>query len=123
MLIAILQELNNTSPEIEASCIVSINGITIAAVLPNASNEDRAGAMCAGMLHFAEKTSREFARGSFENALIKGNNGYVLLFNAGQEALLAISAKPGIELDRVILDVDRAIEKIRFGSFAGLRAQ
>lgn len=123
MLLTILQELNDGSPEIEASWIVSVNGITLASALPNSAEEDRAGAICAGMRHFAEKSVKEFARGCFENALIKGENGYVLLANAGEEAFLAVLTKPGAKLDKVFDYAGRAVEKIRFEPFAGLYTQ
>ena len=50
MLNSILSELNGTSADIEASGIISTDGLMMAAQLPAGLDEDRVGAMSAAML-------------------------------------------------------------------------
>ncbi len=112
MLTSILNELNGTSADIEASGVISTDGLMMAAVLPATMDEDRVGAMSAAMLSLGDRTSQELARGELEQVLIKGNQGYVLMTHAGQEAVLTVLAKPQAKLGLIFLDVKRAAENI-----------
>jgi len=107
-----LSELNSTSPDIEASAIISTDGLMMAAMLPADLDEDRVGAMGAAMLSLGDRTSQELARGSLEQVLIKGSNGYVLMTHAGKDAVLSVLAKPSARLGLIFLDVKRAAETI-----------
>ncbi len=51
-----LRELQASSPDIEASAIVSVDGLTIASALPQGVEEDRVSAMSAAMLSLGEKS-------------------------------------------------------------------
>ncbi len=112
MLTSILTELNGTSADIEASGVISTDGLMMAAVLPAMMDEDRVGAMSAAMLSLGDRTSQELARGELEQVLIKGNQGYVLMTHAGKEAVLTVLAKPQAKLGLIFLDVKRAAENI-----------
>jgi predicted regulator of Ras-like GTPase activity (Roadblock/LC7/MglB family) len=112
MLTSILTELNGTSADIEASGIISTDGLMMASVLPAGLDEDRMGAMSAAMLSLGDRTAQELARGHLEQVLIKGAKGYVLMIYAGQEAVLTVMAKPNAKLGLIFLDVKRAAESI-----------
>ncbi|MGZ8217073.1 roadblock/LC7 domain-containing protein [Methylomagnum sp.] len=112
MLKSILSELNGTSPDIEASGVISTDGLMMAAVLPQGMDEDRVGAMSAAMLSLGDRTAQELERGGLEQVLIKGNRGYVLMTYAGKEAVLTVLAKPNAKLGLIFLDVKRAAESI-----------
>lgn len=112
MLTSILTDLNGTSADIEASGIISTDGLIMAAVLPQNMDEDRVGAMSAAMLSLGDRTAQELARGSLEQVLIKGGKGYVLMTHAGKEAVLTVLAKPNAKLGLIFLDVKRAAENI-----------
>lgn len=110
MLTSILNELNGTSADIEASAVISTDGLMMAALLPAGMDEDRVGAMSAAMLSLGDRTANELARGSLEQVLIKGDSGYVLMTGAGQDAVLTVLAKPNAKLGLIFLDVKRAAE-------------
>ncbi len=112
LLTSILTELNGTSADIEASGVISTDGLMIASVLPANLDEDRVGAMSAAMLSLGDRTAQELSRGSLEQVLIKGDNGYVLMTYAGTDAVLTIMAKPNTKLGLVFLDVKRAAQQI-----------
>ncbi len=112
ILTSILTELNGTSADIEASGVISTDGLMMAAVLPQGMDEDRVGAMSAAMLSLGDRTAQELSRGELEQVLIKGNNGYVLMTHAGREAVLTVLAKPQAKLGLIFLDVKRAAENI-----------
>ena len=112
LLTSVLTELNGTSADIEASGIISTDGLMMASVLPAGMDEDRVGAMSAAMLSLGDRTAQELSRGSLEQVLIKGRRGYVLMTYAGQEAVLTVLAKPNAKLGLIFLDVKRAAESI-----------
>jgi predicted regulator of Ras-like GTPase activity (Roadblock/LC7/MglB family) len=99
MLKSILSELNGSSADIEASAVISVDGLMMAALMPQGFDEDRMGAMSAAMLSLGDRTAAELARGGLEQVLIKGANGYVLMTGAGKLGL-------------ILLDVKRAVESI-----------
>lgn len=112
MLASILSELNGTSADIEASAVISTDGLMIASVLPQSMDEDRVGAMSAAMLSLGDRTAKELARGELEQVLIKGGNGFVLMTHAGGDAVVTVLAKPKAKLGLIFLDVKRAAENI-----------
>ncbi|MES9905027.1 MAG: roadblock/LC7 domain-containing protein [Sedimenticola sp.] len=112
MLSSILSDLNGSSADIEASAVISIDGLMMAALLPAGMDEDRVGAMSAAMLSLGDRTAQELARGNLEQVLIKGGGGYVLMTHAGKEAVVSVLAKPSAKLGLIFLDVKRAAEAI-----------
>ena len=112
MLKSILSDLNGTSADIEASAIISTDGLTIASVLSSNMDEDRVGAMAAAMLSLGDRTAAELARGELEQVMIKGDNGYVLLIHAGLDAVLTAIVRKEAKLGLVFLDTQRAAQGI-----------
>lgn len=112
LLVSILTELNGSSADIEASGVISTDGLMMASVLPAAMDEDRVGAMSAAMLSLGDRTAQELARGELEQVLIKGDKGYVLMTYAGQEAVLTVLTKSSAKLGLIFLDVKRAASRI-----------
>ncbi|HPQ97277.1 MAG: roadblock/LC7 domain-containing protein, partial [Thiothrix sp.] len=112
MLNSILSDLNGSSADIEASAVLSADGLTMASLLPSSMDEDRVGAMSAAMLSLGDRTAEELARGALEQVLIKGANGYILMTHAGQDAVVTVLAKPNARLGLIFLDVKRAAESI-----------
>lgn len=112
LLTSVLTELNGTSADIEASGVISTDGLMMASVLPAGMDEDRVGAMSAAMLSLGDRTAQELNRGGLEQVLIKGHRGYVLMTYAGEEAVLTVLAKPNAKLGLIFLDVKRAAESI-----------
>ncbi len=112
LLLSILSELNGTSTDIEASGVISTDGLMMASVLPTNMDEDRVGAMSAAMLSLGDRTAQELSRGKLEQILIKADKGYVLMTYAGREAILTVLAKPNAKLGLIFLDVKRTAQSI-----------
>ena len=112
LLVSILTELNGSSADIEASGVISTDGLMMASVLPANMDEDRVGAMSAAMLSLGDRTAQELARGELEQVLIKGDKGYVLMTYAGEEAVLTVLTKSSAKLGLIFLDVKRSASRI-----------
>jgi hypothetical protein len=107
-----LRDLQASSPDIEATAVVSVDGLTIASALPDDVEEDRVAAMSAAMLSLGERISTELGRGSLDQVYIRGNNGYVILMSTGEEAVLTLLARKEAKLGLVFLDMRRAVEDL-----------
>ena len=107
-----LRNLQASSPDIEASAVVSVDGLTIASALPQGIEEDRVSAMSAAMLSLGERIASELGRGALEQVYIKGENGYVLLTAVGEEAVLTALARKDAKLGLIFLDMRRATESL-----------
>lgn len=107
-----LRELQASSPDVEASAIVSVDGLPISSVLPQEVEEDRVSAMSAAMLSLGERIASELGRGVLEQVYIKGQNGYVLLMSIGEEAVLTAMARKEAKLGLILLDMRRTAEDL-----------
>ncbi|OGO37659.1 MAG: hypothetical protein A2W35_08545 [Chloroflexi bacterium RBG_16_57_11] len=107
-----LREMQAASPEIEASAVVSVDGLIMASALPAEVEEDRVSAMSAAMLSLGERIAAELGRGALEQVYIRGDSGYVLVTAVGQEAVLTALAREGAKLGLIFLEMRRAAEHL-----------
>jgi len=108
----ILMQLNSTSGHIEASAVMSRDGLSVASVLGKGVDPDRLGAMCAALLGLAETTAKELNRGDLRQVLIHGSTGYMLVTQVGEEAVLAVASRPGTNLGMVFVEAKKTASKI-----------
>lgn len=109
----ILRALNGQSADIEASAVISGDGFTLAAVLGEDVDPDRFGAMCASLLALADRAAQEIARGTLKQVLVEGERGTMLLVQAGPEAVLAVAARPTMNLGMVFLEARKTALKVQ----------
>lgn len=111
-MVARLRDLQVGTPDIEASAVVSVDGLIIASALPANVEEDRVSAMSAAMLSLGERIAGELGRGTLDQVYIRGDNGYVILTAVGEEAVLTVLARKDAKLGLVFLDMRRAAEDL-----------
>jgi predicted regulator of Ras-like GTPase activity (Roadblock/LC7/MglB family) len=107
-----LRELQTNTTDVEASAVVSVDGLIIASSLPGGVEEDRVSAMSAAMLSLGERIAGELGRGGLDEVYIHGSSGYVLLTSAGVEAVLTVLAREQARLGLILLEMRRAAEDI-----------
>jgi predicted regulator of Ras-like GTPase activity (Roadblock/LC7/MglB family) len=107
-----LRDLQASTSDVEASAVVSVDGLIMASALPAGVEEDRVSAMSAAMLSLGERIAGELRRGVLDQVYVKGNQGYVLLTAVGQEAVLTVLARQGAKLGLIFLDMRRAAEDL-----------
>ena len=103
-----LRDLQASTPDIEASAVVSVDGLIMASALPTDVEEDRVSAMSAAMLSLGERIASELRRGVLDEVYIHGNDGYVLLMSIGEGAVLTVLARAKAKLGLIFLDMKRA---------------
>jgi predicted regulator of Ras-like GTPase activity (Roadblock/LC7/MglB family) len=107
-----LQTMQAAAPDIEASAIVSVDGLIMASALQQGVEEDRVSAMSAAMLSLGERISSELGRGGLEQVYIKGNAGSIVLTSVGEEAVLTAMARHEAKLGLIFLEMRRAAEDL-----------
>ncbi|OGO24018.1 MAG: hypothetical protein A2Y54_06750 [Chloroflexi bacterium RBG_16_51_16] len=112
LMIERLRSMQAAAPDIEASAIVSVDGLIMASALPKEVEEDRVSAMSAAMLSLGERISGELGRAGIEQVFIKGDRGSVVLTSIGQEAVLTALARHEAKLGLIFLEMRRAAEDL-----------
>jgi hypothetical protein len=107
-----LRDLQANTPEIEASAVVSVDGLIMASSLPAGVEEDRVSAMSAAMLSLGDRISNELGRGVLDQVYIKGKEGYVILMSVGDEAVLTTLVREGAKLGLIFLDMRRTADDL-----------
>jgi uncharacterized protein len=107
-----LRDLQASSGDVEAAAIVSVDGLSMASMLPSGIEEDRVSAMSAAMLSLGERIASELDRGELDQVNVKGENGYVILTSIGEEAVLTVIARKDAKLGLILLDVTRAVDAL-----------
>lgn len=107
-----LRTMQAAAPDIEASAIVSVDGLIMASALPADVEEDRVSAMSAAMLSLGERIAGELGRGALEQVYIRGDSGFIVLTSVGEEAVITALARQEAKLGLVFLEMRRASEDI-----------
>ena len=107
-----LRDLQAGTTDIEASAVVSVDGLIMASALPADVEEDRVSAMSAAMLSLGERIAAELGRGYLDQVYIRGDNGYVFLMSVGEDAVLTVLARKGAKLGLILLDMKRAVQDL-----------
>jgi hypothetical protein len=103
-LTSVLNELNASSSDIEASACISSDGFNLASALNKDVDPDRYSAMCASLLALANRAAQEVQRGNLKLVLVEGDQGVMLLVQAGQDSILALAAKPSRNLGMIFMN-------------------
>ncbi len=107
-----LRAMQAAAPDIEASAVVSVDGLIMASALQQGVEEDRVSAMSAAMLSLGERISSELGRKGLEQVYIKGSKGSIVLTSVGTEAVLTALGRQDAKLGLIFLEMRRAAEDI-----------
>lgn len=108
----ILKELSNQSDQIEASAIISTDGLIKAELLGGNIDHDRFGAMCASLLSLSRRAAYDSACGDLKLVLIEGTEGSMLVIQIAQKGVLAMATKPKAKLGMIFIEARKTAEKI-----------
>ncbi len=108
----VLKKLQTSTPDIEGAAVISMDGLVIASSLPSSVEEDRVSAMSAALYGIGARTAEELERGGVEQIYIKGGNGYMIITQAGAEAVMAVIANGKAKLGIIFLDIKRVAEEL-----------
>lgn len=111
-MVARLRGMQSVAPDIIASAVVTVDGLTLASALPSDVEEERVSAMAAAMLSLGERIASELQRGTLDEVYIRGDEGFVLLTAIGQDAVLTALSRNEGRLGLMFLEMRRAAEDL-----------
>lgn len=109
----ILRGLQSASPDVEASALITEDGLMIASALPQHVDESRVAGMSATLSSLGARAASELERGDVEEVIVRGKQGYAIMMAAGTGSLLLVLTSKAGKLGLTFLDMRRAIEDIR----------
>ena len=108
----ILNELNRLNHAIEGSLVSSQDGLTMAAALNGETSEELVSAMSAALFSVGTRTSEELDRGELKQVVTQSKKGYMVLIQAGSDAILAVLAQNNATLSDILPSAQEAAESI-----------
>ncbi len=112
LLAAALDEFLAVSPDVEAAAIVSADGLPMASALPPDVEEDRLAAMSAALLTLGERAADGLGKGDLAQVFVEGKNGYVVLMQAGADAVLVAVTSKNTKVGLVLFEMRKAATTI-----------
>ncbi|MFW9867642.1 MAG: roadblock/LC7 domain-containing protein [Candidatus Thorarchaeota archaeon] len=107
----VLEKLLRANPDIIVAMITSMEGLPIISIIPRNYEETKISAMVAALLSLSQRVVLEMEIGVFNQLYIKGDDGYLLVFEA-DPALLAVSTTSFAKLGLIIFECGRASHEI-----------
>lgn len=109
----ILRTLQSGTPDIEASALITEDGLIIASALPQHIEEMRVAGMSSTLLNLGMRAATELGRGDVEQVMIRGSTGYAVMVTAAPGTLLLVLTTKNAKLGLIFLDVSRAVDSIK----------
>ena len=109
---AVLNEFERNVPHVEATAVVSTDGLVIASRLPKEVEEDRVGAMGAAILSISTRSGSELERGDMERVLIEGSSGYLLIRSIADVAILVCLVDKDVRLGMLFYECKNCVDKL-----------
>ncbi len=109
----VLRALQSGTPDIEASALISEDGLMIASALPQHVEEVRVAGMSSTLLSLGTRAASELERGDMQQVLIRGENGYIVMVRAAEGTMLLCLTSADAKLGLVFLDLSRAVKEIQ----------
>ncbi|MFB9892515.1 roadblock/LC7 domain-containing protein [Planobispora takensis] len=94
--------LRQRMPEVNGSIACSVDGLPIASDM--SGDVEQAGALSSALLALSRRMAGMVDKGTFEETLISGSNGYAAFYAAGPKIVLTVLARPGANLGLLRLE-------------------
>lgn len=108
----ILNDFERSIPHVQATAVVSTDGLVIASRLPSEVEEDRIGAMGAAILSISTRSGGELERGEMVRVLIEGTEGYILIRSVGEYAILVALVEKDVRLGLLFYEANKCIDHL-----------
>lgn len=112
MLEKVLKDMENVG-DIEASVVVSRDGLLMAADIPTEVNAETFAAMTATMLGAAETAVSELGKQLPDRVIAESDEAKIIVCGAGPKSLFVVMTGPETGLGLILVEMDGAAEKIK----------
>ncbi len=100
-----LRRIVEESADIRGVAVVSKDGLIVSAALPSEMELARVGAVAAGIMGLSDRSVRQLDCGGLARTMIQGEDGNVVLVNAGPNVFLIAMTGQDVNLGLVFLEV------------------
>jgi hypothetical protein len=107
-----LKSMETSTQGIEASALVSVQGLPIVSAMPRGVDDAIIAAMSAAIIGVGERAVKELSRGNLQQILIQGDTGYIILKRAGEDSLLAVMTKSESNLGMIFIVIKGVAQRI-----------
>lgn len=100
---------------IEIAAVVTLEGLPITHYpekLPPEVDSTRIAAMTAALLSLGERAMMEVGQGELTRIFVEGNSGYLMSVQAGNKAVLTVSAKNDLKLGLLFHDMKKTAKNL-----------
>ena len=101
-----LGNLTASTPDLVGALVASVDGLPIAHDIRGADGSGVA-AMAATAAGLGKRIVDDFAFGDFAETVVRGSDGYFVVYSVGRVAVLAVIASHGANLGRIHLEARR----------------
>jgi predicted regulator of Ras-like GTPase activity (Roadblock/LC7/MglB family) len=108
----VLRALRQGTPEVIGASVVSSEGFIVASVLPSEVDEDLIGGMAASLLGVGERISNDLMRSQMEQTYVRSPKGYIVVNQAGPDAVLVLLVSREAKLGLIFLELKRTIVEL-----------
>jgi hypothetical protein len=112
MLEKVLKDMEKIG-DIDASVVVSRDGLLIAADIPPDVNAEMFAAMSATTLGAAETAVSELGKELPERVITESKDAKIITCGAGPQALFVVMTKPEAGLGLILVEMVKSVEKIK----------
>ena len=110
---SVLNELLERAPgDVTGAALLRPDGLMIASILSQDTDEKRLAAMGAAIVGTSQRTCDELSRGDLGEIIIEGNMGKATFSFAGSKGILAVLSPKEVNLGLVLMEVERTSEEI-----------
>jgi len=107
-----LRQIVSNSTDVRGVAIISLDGLVISANLPSDMDQTRVGAVAASILNLSGRSVMQLARGEFQQTLIQGTEGNVILTYAGKNATFVALTDKGVNLGMAFLEAREGAQRV-----------
>ncbi|AEG18498.1 roadblock/LC7 domain-containing protein [Methanobacterium paludis] len=109
----ILNELLERAPgDVTGAALLRPDGLMIASVLSQDTDEKRLAAMGAAIVGTSQRTCDELSRGNLNEIIIEGSTGKATFSFAGNKGILAVLSPKEVNLGLVLMEIERTSTSI-----------
>ena len=108
----ILANLQHQTPGLTSVALLSNDGLIISSLLSDGLESDQVAAISAALINQGEMSAGDAMLGHMSQVIIRGENGYIIISDAGHETLLTVFATLDAKLGLILFDIDCAIQEI-----------
>lgn len=112
-LLTVLNSLHESSPDLTASAVVSVDGLPIVSVMERTIDQDRVGTLSAALLSLCHQTARLLSCGRFDQMTIEGEDGRVLLMQIDEHLAIVCTARGSARVGLALVQMRQAVRSIR----------